>query len=65
MQSSSAYAPLQFWVDAVELTFNGANNNDLFGIYDQMFNCYQDDKAVMDAIEKASIAINDLDYFRK
>ena len=54
IQAPEQYWPSDMWVDCIDLTFNGANMNDLWAVYDRMFNCHPGDKAVVHAIKCAN-----------
>lgn len=54
VQVPRADFPLQAWVDCIDLTFNGANKEDLWAVYDRMFNCHPGEKAVVHAIKCAN-----------
>tara|TARA_R110000868_G_scaffold125265_3_gene331010 strand:+ start:1021 stop:1329 length:309 start_codon:yes stop_codon:yes gene_type:complete len=58
IQSQIKDAPKELWIECIELTYNGANFKDHFGVYDRMFNGYPSHRAVKHAILTAEAAID-------
>ena len=64
IQSAIKTMPKNLWVECIELTFDGANMGDPWGVYDFMFDTHLTHRAVLDAVNQASVAISNLSYFR-
>lgn len=64
IQSEIKTMPKELWVECIELTFNGASMENLGAVYDFMFDNHPTHRAVLDAVNQASIAISNLGYFR-
>ena len=54
IQSPLSDLPINMWTECIELTFNGANKEDLFEVYNQMFNCHSGDRSVIRAVKCAN-----------
>lgn len=63
IQSTMATQPKEFWIDCLELTFDGADIEDPLSVLDYMFDHFPTHKAVLASVVTAREDIYRLSYF--